>query len=69
MAILEASQKVEYRKMRFAASLKGVDLDSASGKKKSFADVVRDAEEKAGLATGPRDEGFSGLGIEVEESN
>lgn len=71
MAILESSQKVEYRKMKFAASLKGVDLDGASqAKEKTFSDIVREAEIKEGLESeGISNTNLEEFGLTIEESD
>ncbi len=50
--LLDASREQEYQKQKFAAALKGIDLDEQSGKSgsddtPSFEDIKRRAEAKA----------------------
>lgn len=71
MAVMEAQHKIEYRKMKFAASLKGIDLDAQTGEdvgpaitNDSLADLMRKAEEEQGIASGTvRNNEFTELGL------
>lgn len=46
-SILDAAREQEYKRQKFAAALKGVDLDEETGKKDtSFEDIKRRAEAK-----------------------
>jgi hypothetical protein len=69
--LLDASREQEYQKQKFAAALKGIDLDEQSGKSGSddaptFEDIKRRAEAKARGVT--EDQlAFADIGIAVVE--
>ncbi len=69
--LLDASRAREYEKQKFAAALKGIDLDEQSGKSGSgdtptFEDIKRRAEAKARGVT--EDQlAFADIGIAVVE--
>ncbi len=65
--ILEASREQEYNRQKFAAALKGVDLDENSGKSdSSFDDVKRRAQSKLSGVSEETLE-FADIGIAVFE--
>lgn len=67
-AILEASREQEYRRQKFAAALKGVDLDAQKGGSgdASFEEVKRRAEAKLRGVSEEEIE-FSEIGIGIIE--
>lgn len=66
-AILEASRDQEYRRQKFAAALKGVDLDAASkSTTESFDEVKRRAEAKL-RGVSEEEVEFGSIGIAVFE--
>lgn len=65
--ILEASREQEYTRQKFAAALKGVDLDAQSGKTdSSFEEVKRRAQSKISGVSEEQLE-FADIGIAVIE--
>jgi len=67
--ILEAAREQEYERKKFAAALKGIDLDKESKREQdtpSFEDIKRRAEAKARGMTEEQIE-FSEIGIAVIE--
>jgi hypothetical protein len=70
--LLDASRAQEYEKQKFAAALKGIDLDEQSGKKAgnddtpTFEDIKRRAEAKA-RGVSEDQLAFSDIGIAVVE--
>lgn len=69
--LLDASRAREYEKQKFAAALKGIDLDEQSGKTgnadtPSFDDIKRRAEAKARGVSEEQLE-FADIGIAVIE--
>lgn len=69
--LLDASREQEYQRQKFAAALKGIDLDEQTGKSgnddtPTFEDIKRRAEAKARGVTEEQLE-FAEIGIAVEE--
>lgn len=65
--ILEASREQEYNRQKFAAALKGVDLDEQTGKTdSSFDEVKRRAQAKISGVSEEQIE-FADIGIAVFE--
>jgi transcriptional regulator NrdR family protein len=67
-SILEASREQEYNRQKFAAALKGIDLDAQSNKSNdsSFEEVKRRAEASL-RGISEEEVEFAGIGIAVIE--
>jgi hypothetical protein len=67
-AILEASREQEYKRQKFAAALKGIDLDEQRGQSNdsSFEEVKRRAEAKL-RGVSEEELEFTDIGIGVVE--
>lgn len=65
-AILEASREQEYRRQKFAAALKGIDLDEKKSNDSSFEEVKRRAEAQL-RGVSEEELEFSDIGIGVIE--
>jgi hypothetical protein len=64
--ILDASRKQEYARQKFAAALKGVDLDEGKSDTPTFEDIKRRAEAKnRGISEEQLE--FADIGIAVFE--
>jgi len=66
--ILGAAREQEYSRQKFAAALKGVDLDATRGSDTSFEDVKRRAEAKVRGVSEEQIE-FANIGIAIIEED
>lgn len=66
-AILSASREQEHRRQKFAAALKGIDLDAESNKSNSSFDEVKRRAEAKLRGVSEEEVGFGDIGIAVIE--
>lgn len=66
--LLEAKREQEFQKNKFAAALKGIDLDEPQSDTPSFEDIKRRAEAKAkGVSPESLELAEIGIGIEGDD--
>jgi hypothetical protein len=73
MSILEQKREMDYQDKKFTASLKGIDLDSASGKQEEYVDPweamkARVAAKASGIGNGNPNDITALQGIRAEQS-